>query len=63
MSRQIKKVIQLSNDELTEVDSVMRSRVQTHTAVRNATILYMAHQGNTLNTDCIHSKYLEAVSS
>ena len=47
MSRQIKKVIQLSNDELTEVDSVMKSRVQTHTAVRNATILYMAHDGNT----------------
>ena len=40
MSRKIKKVIQLSNDELTEVDSVMKSRVQTHTAVRNATILY-----------------------
>lgn len=47
MSRPIKKAITLTQDELAEVSSILKGRVQTHTSFRNATILKLAHQGNT----------------
>ena len=39
MSRPIKKAITLTKDELAEVLSILKGRVQTHTSFRNATIL------------------------
>ena len=47
MSRPIKKTIKLTEDELSEVGTILKGRAQSHTSFRNATILKLAHEGKT----------------
>ena len=47
MSRPTKKTIKLTEDELSEVETILKGRAQSHTSFRNATILKLAHEGKT----------------
>lgn len=52
MSRPVTKEVNLTDNELAEVSAILKGRVQSHTAFRNATILILSHQGKTPTEIC-----------